>query len=256
MKIRIDIFLLLLAALYLQACKKKDLEVYDQGANGASIYFKEAINAKQNLRKTISFGFSGYSVHDSVVAIPIAVTGSPSLSDRVYQLRVTDSTTASPNTHYSFVHPAVVRVGKVVDTLHIRIKRTADMSSKQYRLSLALEQNDMFNTKLNGNLSSYTTYDLLLDDMVGVSYLWTTYSRRTTILSYFGAYSRQKVNLMMEVLKIPPEFFYDPAAKAPTSTQIVSYSRYMFYWLNKEAAEGRVYKDENGMEIQMGQLSI
>jgi len=255
MKIKTSLLLLMFAAFFLQSCDKKGLELYDETANGSSIYFREALSSKTRLLKTVSFGFSGYSVQDSIVAIPIAVTGNPSSNDRPFQLKTTDSTTAVSGTHYTFLRPALMRAGRVVDTLLIKINRTADMATQQFQLSLVLEQNNLFNTKLGDTAVRYTNYKILMDDIVGVSYLWTTYSRRSTIISYFGAYSRKKVSLMIEVLKLSPDFFYDPLGKAPTSTQVVSYSRYMYYWLDKEAAQGRVYKDENGQEIKMGQLA-
>lgn len=237
------------------SCKKKGLALYDEEANGSSIYFKEAIGAKTQLVKTVSFGYEGYSVTDSILAIPIAVTGYPSPEDRRFQLKVTEATTALAPTHYTFLREPVIRAGKVVDTLLLKINRTADMTGKQYEIDLLLEQNNAFGTHLVDASKIYLQYKILLDDIAGVSYLWTTYSRATAIVSYFGDYSRKKVDLMMEVLKLQPSFFYDPAVNTLTVNQILSYSRYMYFWLNKEAAEGRVYLDEKGEVIKMGQYA-
>lgn len=255
MQIRNSLFILTTLALLSQSCTKKGLELYDETANGSSIYFNEAINAKSNLIKTVSFGFEGYSIKDSIVAIPVAVTGHPSDHDRRFQLKLTDSTTAVADQHYTFLRQPIIRAGRVVDTLLLKINRTADMATTQYQLDLLLEKNDAFTTQLGDTSRIYLKYKVLMDDIAGVSYLWTTYARKAAIVSYFGAYSRKKVDLMMEVLKIKPAFFYDPAANTVTSTLLISYSRYMYYWLNKEAAAGRVYLDENGLEIKMGQLA-
>lgn len=237
------------------SCKKKGLELYDEAANGSSIYFKEAISSKIQLQKNVSFGYVGYSVMDSVLAIPVAVTGYPSTEDRTFQLTITNATTAISGTHYSFLRPPVIRAGRVVDTLLLKINRTADMALKQYEINLLLEQNGVFTTSLVDTSKIYLKYKILLDDIAGVSYLWTTYSRAAAIVNYFGVYSRRKVDLMIEVLKLNPSFFYDPAAGTITTTQILSFSRYMYYWLNKEAAEGREYLDENGVVIKMGQYA-
>lgn len=255
MQIRFSLFIVTILGLFTLSCSKKGLELYDEPTHGSSIYFKEAITAKSTLTRTVSFGFVGYSITDSVVAIPVAVTGAPGDHDRQFQLKVTDSTTAIADKHYTFLRPPVIRAGMVVDTLLLKINRTADMASNTYRLDLLLEQNAAFMTKLGDTSKLYLKYKILLDDVAGVSYLWTTYARRAAVVSYFGAYSRKKVDLMMEVLNLKPAFFYDPAANTLTSTQLLSYGRYMYYWLNKEAAEGRVYLDENGTEIKMGQLA-
>ncbi|WP_199117490.1 DUF4843 domain-containing protein [Pedobacter sp. ASV28] len=237
------------------SCKKKDLTLYDETANGSSVYFKEAINAKTQLIKTISFGYEGYSVKDSIVAIPVAVTGYPSNQDRPFKLKLTDATTAIANHHYAFLREPVIRAGRVVDTLLLKINRTADMTTTQFAIDLLLEENETFTTRLVDPTKIYLKYTVLVDDIAGISHLWTTSVRATAVLSYFGTYSRKKVDLMLEVLKLDPAFFYDTSATAPTVTQVLSYSRYMFYWLNKEAAEGRIYLDEKGEVIKMGQYA-
>ncbi len=238
-----------------QSCKKKGLDLYDQEASGSSIYFKEAIGVTVPLAKTISFGYEGYSVKDSIVAIPIAVTGYPSNQDRRFQLKLTDATTAIADKHYTFLREPIIRAGRVVDTILLKINRTADMASTQYEIDLILEQNDAFLTRLVNPAKNYLSYTVKMDDIAGVSFLWTTSTRAAAVLSYFGTYSRKKVDLMLEVLKLDPAFFYDPASPVPTVTQVLSYSRYMFFWLNKEAAEGRIYLEEKGEVIKMGQYA-
>ena len=258
MKIRNHLLIIIIAsalALTMHACKKKGLELFDQEVSSSSIYFKEAISVNTPLLKTISFGYEGYSVTDSVIAIPVAVTGYPSSQDRLFGLKLTDATTAIADKHYTFVREPLIRAGRVVDTLLLKINRTSDMTSTQYEIDLVLEDNDAFTTRLVNPAKNYLTYTIKMDDIAGISYLWTTSIRATAVLNYFGTYSRKKVDLMLEVLKLNPGFFYDNTLTAPTSTQILSYSRYMFFWLNKEAAEGRVYLDEKGEAIRMGQYA-
>ncbi|RZK65826.1 MAG: hypothetical protein EOO92_25910 [Pedobacter sp.] len=117
------------------------------------------------------------------------------------------------------------------------------------------EENEAFTTRLVDPAKNYLKYNIKMDDVAGISHLWTTSVRAAAVVNYFGAYSRKKVDLMLEVLKLNPNFFYDTSATAPTVTQILSYSRYMFFWLNKEAAEGRIYLDEKGETIKMGQYA-
>lgn len=242
-------------AIAVTACKQEGLQLYDQDSTGSSVYFSEAIGAQSEIVKEISFGYVGYTIQDSIVSVPVTITGSPSSQDRPYQLTVTEATTAVQNTHYVFLNEPVIRAGEVADTIQIKINRTADMLESQFEVDLLLESNDFFFTRLVDTSTIYLKYKILLDDIAGVSHLWTTSSRASAVLSYFGEYSRKKVDLMIEVIQIDPAFFYDSASPTPTATQILSYSRYMFYWLNKEAAEGRVYLDENGEIITMGALA-
>lgn len=234
------------------SCKKKDVARYDEAANGSSIYFKDAVGAANPLSKIISFGYVGYSVTDSIVAIPVAVTGYPSAHDRGFELKLTDATTAMVNKHFTFLREPVIRAGRVIDTLLLKINRTTDMTSTQFEINMVLEPNSAFTTLLADASKNYLKYAIKVDDIAGMSHLWTTSPRATAILNYFGTYSRKKVDLMLEVLKLNPAFFYDTASPAPTVNQVLSYARYMYYWLNKEAGEGRIYLDENGQEIKMG----
>ncbi len=257
MEIKNNLLIATIAAtlmLTVQSCKK-NLALYDEAASGSNVYFKEAIGAKVPLVKIVSFGYEGYSIKDSVVAIPVAVSGYPSSQDRRFQLKVADATTAIANTHYTFLRDPIIRAGRVVDTLLIKVNRTPEMINKQYELNLFLEQNDAFTTTLVDPAKNYLKYSIKMDDIAGISFLWTG-SLKTGVNSYFGAYSRRKVDLMMEVLKLKPSFFYDSTVlPLPTSSQILSYGRFMFVWLNKEAAEGRIYLDENGEVIKMGQYA-
>jgi len=234
------------------SCKKKEVALYDEAASGSSIYFKEAVGTANPLSKTISFGYVGYSVKDSIVAIPVAVTGYPNAQDRRFQLKLTDGTTAVANKHFTFLREPIIRAGKVVDTLLLKINRTADMTSTPFEIHMFLEPNNAFTTLLADPSKNYLNYTITVDDIAGVSHLWTTSPRAAAILNYFGTYSRKKVDLMLEVLKLNPAFFYDTSLPAPTVNQVLSYARYMYYWLNKEAGEGRIYLDEKGEEIKMG----
>lgn len=249
---------LLVALGILSACKKEGLGRYDQQASGSSVYFPEAVGTvtSVSISKTISFGYVGYSKRDSILAIPIAVTGDTMQVDRPVKVSLGTGTTAVEGTHYSFLKSPVIRAGKVTDTVYVKINRTADMTTKQFELNLLLEQNDYFSTRLRDTAANYLKYKLLLDDMAGTSYLWVSFSNTRGILSYFGDYSRRKVDLMIEVLQVDPALFYDPVNGSFFGTsRVLAYGRYMALWLTQEANAGRIYLDENGQRITMGALA-
>lgn len=51
-------------------CQKDTLQTYDADSEGSSIYFMEPMTQKKDITREISFGYSGFSVRDSIISIP------------------------------------------------------------------------------------------------------------------------------------------------------------------------------------------
>ncbi|MCH5719796.1 DUF4843 domain-containing protein [Niabella hibiscisoli] len=248
---------LLLLIIMLVSCKQDTLLVFDQEASGANIYFPETVTKNDTVSQLISFGYVGYSTIDSLVRIPIQTTGNPVDHDRLVAYEYDTSNTARENEHFLYERAPIIRAGRINDTILLRVKRTADMTASQFKLRYKLLANENFNVNLPGRaLASgrwvpFVYYNIYMDDMAGVSYLWTTFAGRTTVALYFGAYSRKKVDLMLEVLGVSSAIFYDPKTGLQVS-QLVNWSKYMAWWLKEEENKGKVYYDENGAKITMG----
>lgn len=238
------------------SCKKDGLQLYNQELSGSSVYFPEAVGTTKStaIVKTVSFGYVGYSKKDSVLAIPVAVTGDSAATDRPLKLAVAASSTAVEGTHFSLLKSPVIRAGKVADTVFLKLNRTVDMTAKQFEIDLVLQENQFFGIKMHDTTSNYLTYKVIVDDIAGKSYLWVNNVRG--VVSYFGDYSRRKVDLIIEVLQLDANLFYEPQNTSFfTAARLISFSRYMVYWLNKEAEQGRIYYDENGVRITMGSFA-
>lgn len=253
MKILYKICYLILLVWLTQSCKEDHLDLYNQQESGASIYFQSAYTNYISYFP-LSFGYTTSDVQDSIIRIPVAITGNLVDYDRPFALRI-DSTTMQQGVHYDIVGTPMIRANRAVDTLKIKLYRTADIQEKGVDLFISLVENDNFQTNIpfryiNGTIYPLLDYHLYLDDIADVPYLWTTYVGKSYIFSTWGSYSKAKVDLMLKVLQIDPGYFYD-SSYAISSQQILNWGSYMKYWLAAEKAEGRLYYDENGKVIDM-----
>jgi len=247
------ILYLVLLGVLVQSCKEDHLDLYNQEESGAAIYFQSAYSTNTSYMP-FSFGYLASNIQDSIIQIPVAVTGNLKDYDRPFAIRI-DSTTMTAGVHYDIVGTPMVRANRIVDTLKIKLHRTADIQEKGVDLFFSLVENEYFHTNIpfryiSGTIYPLLDYHLYLDDIADVPYLWTTFSGKSLILTYWGSYSKVKVDLMLQVLKVDPGYFYNPAYKLSVQ-QLMNWGNYMKYWLSTEKAAGRVYYDENGKVIDM-----
>ncbi len=248
----------MLPLLSLQACKEDTLDTYLDGDGGSNIYFAEKFNRTSfdvNM-KAISLGLTPLSVTDTLIQIPIKSTGVPVNVDRTVKISVVDTSSMKEGIHFDFVSTPMIRAGRVVDTLNLILHRTEDLTALRVYLKLKLDSNENFNTAIPSKVNANSTQDLLsyefyFDDKLPVSFLWTTFTGKSTVIAYWGEYSRKKVQLMIDVMNADPGVFFDSTRRPATGT-LISWASYMKFWLAKEKNEGRIYYDENGKEILMG----
>lgn len=249
---------LLFTVIFLSSCKEEGLMTYDMQKSGSSIYFTEKIDrkSKDTLMKVISLGRTAEEVKDSIIVIPVSVSGPAISKDRPINIGIADTASMKMGVHFDYVSPPMIRAHRVIDTIFLKLYRTADLKQKRVYLKLDLKANEHFRPqipiKINSSIvQDLTSYSLSYDDMFPVPHLWTTYRSKATIIAYFGPYSRRKVELFLEVLQIDPELLYDPLTE-PSVAQLINWSSYMKFWLNNQKANGNTQYDENEQEIEMG----
>lgn len=248
--------------LSLFACKEDTLDLYDENTSGNNIYFLENYSKTRydKFNQVISLGLASASLTDTIIKIPVRITGPKSEQDRPINVVIPDTCTMKEGIHFDFQTAPVIRANRTVDTISLILHRTEDLLSSQVYLKLTLQPNADFITNIATKKNSGYTIDLLsyelsYDDMFPVPYIWTTFAGKSVVLAYFGTYSRRKVELMLEVLQANPAVFYDSKLGISVA-QIINWSTYMKYWLNKEKIEGKVYLDEAGNEITMGHSAM
>ncbi|MVZ65664.1 DUF4843 domain-containing protein [Sphingobacterium sp. DK4209] len=249
---------ILFTLIFLSACKEEGLMTYSVEDSGSSLYFTEKINrsSKDTLMKVISLGRTPEDIKDSIIFIPVSIIGPVANQDRPIHIDIPDSATMKEGLHFDFINRPMIRANHVVDTIYLKLHRTPDLLKNRVYLKLDLKSNEYFDTRITTKINSKVeqdiiSYSLSYDDMFPIPHLWTTWPSKPTFIGFFGEYSRRKVELLIEVLKIDPEMLYNPE-RIPKISQIVNWSSYMKYWLNKQKAEGNTQFDENNKEITMG----
>lgn len=249
---------LLFIVLFAQGCKEDTLSTYPEEEGGDNIYFVEKFfrNSQDPMVRMISLGQTPTSVKDSLINILIRTTGEPSTEDRPVTVYAADTSSMKEGVHFDYVGSPKIRAGRVTDTLKVLLHRTEDLLTTRVYLNLQLKSNENFQTniatKKNGsNVQDLLSLQLYMDDLFPVPYLWTTFSGKSLVEGYWGPYSRKKVELMLEVMKVDASVFYD--SKKPFSIgTLLNFASYMKYWLTKEENEGRIYYDDKGNKITMG----
>lgn len=230
----------------LLSCKREPLMTYNAEDN---IYFN--FGAYQDTLD-FTFAYAGSTVTDTIIKIPIAVTGVSTAVDRSFELMTDPSSTAIADTHYA-LPPLVIAAGNVVDTLRILFKRTADLTTRSKILKLQLKPNANFNTAIQYKIHPfYDTISMLSfaisfsDILIAGPYWGTNYAR------YFGTFSVKKMKLINELLNMPLDFWAVMPTDGAHYTQAEYYAATTARYLAEQAASGNIIVDEDGIPMQMG----
>jgi hypothetical protein len=177
---RIIQILLPIALLVMAGCTKQTLMTYDQTASGSSIYFSQrTLTGVPITEQDIAFGYVPANIIDSVITLPVRVTGSPSDSDRVFALQMADTSTMQEGVDYDFYEQPVIKAGTISSSVKIIIHRTDALrdSTKNFHLNMQLVPNENFNIDIpyvyaSNDTLSILHYSITTSDWAGQSYLW------------------------------------------------------------------------------------
>ncbi len=238
MKKRTYILLPVLLLSILYSCKKETLKTYDTADN---IYF-HFTSAQDSL--DVTFAYSEASVQDSVVNIPVYVTGVPINHDRTFTVEIDPSSTAIENTHYVLPETFTIHAGQVIDNIPIRLIRTQDIKDEEVILILQLKTGGDFKSDLEGERDRQT-FKISFSDILVPGPYWSN--------SVFGTFSVKKVQLLREVAGMPFDFLISPPTEynyfLATEYYGIILNRYL---LDMEAAGNTVYEEDGVTPMKMG----
>ncbi len=241
MKKIIYIFISLSAILTLNSCKKEPLLTYNISDN-IYFHFDSSIDSLN-----VSFAFSDNTIRESVVFIPVFVTGSPSTRDRTFLIEVDPLSSAIENTHYILPTVFIVKAGQVKDSIPLKVIRTADLQASVVNLLLNLKSGGDFKTGIQGE-RDLKTYKITISDMITAGPNWGTLSR------YFGTFSVKKIKLLNEITGMPLDFMFtfNPATiTASGAYYAVLMSRYL---RDQKTSGNTVFEEDGTTEMLMGSL--
>lgn len=241
------------------SCKQDGLLLYNAEETGNNVYFSEKITKTDTakLMKPITFGLSNILLRDTTIKILLSVTGTITDQNREAKVVAMANSTMVEGKHYEFVGAPIIPAGSLSGYVTLKFMRTEDLKDKAVSLNLSLEPNENFEINMPFKTNSNVTQDLLsysltVDDIFPIPYLWTSPSKKTLMVDYFGEFSNTKLDLIVSVLNVNRDLFYDQELGGLKVSQMVNWSSYMKYWLAKEKSEGRTHLDENNQEVLMG----
>jgi hypothetical protein len=233
------------------SCKRDPLITYNTEDN---VYFNYTISANYYVDSTnFSFAYRDASVQDTILLVPLGVTGAPAATDRRYNLVVDAASTAVAGTHYELPEP-VIHAGKVEDTLRLHLKRATDLTAGVKKLILHLQPNEFFKTQLQYRVvhtaaldtANVLTFSITMSDILDEGPFWND-----SYAAFFGTFSLKKVRFIHDLLGMPLDFwsvFPDNQRRTVATYYASSTSRY----LSDQAAQGNIIYDEDGTPMTMG----
>jgi hypothetical protein len=243
------------------SCKKEALMKYKTDDN---VYFNYLVGvdpANNNLGYYIdsldlTFSFSDASVKDSILNIPVAVTGVASDHDRSFDLAIDPASTAKPGVNYELPDAFLLRAGKIEDTVRIKVNRTPELKTSTLTLLLTLRENDQFKTEFQfrpkqGNSQTNINYQdtiwttifkVRMADMLAAGPYWDSY-----YFWHFGTFSEKKVRLMNQVAGMPLSLWSKPAETPQERSEIAYYGGFMARYLSDQEAAGNTIFEDDGI---------
>ncbi len=244
------------AILVLAACKKETLMTYNADDN---IYFsfQSGIDPIRFSDSTIvTFAFSADAVQDTLIFIPVNVTGVAADHDRSYEVTADASSTAVASTDYVLPSTFVLRAGRLADTIPVKFKRTAALKDAARFLMLRLKENDQFKTQIQfrsrspyeityigpGDSIQARTFKLIVSDKLEAGPYWSQYN------FYFGAFSEKKVRLMNQIVGMPLDFWsIDMYSTSRQQANTTYYGGFTFRYLSDQKAAGNIITEADGV---------
>ncbi|UUW09014.1 DUF4843 domain-containing protein [Flavobacterium plurextorum] len=236
------------------SCNQEEIENYH---NTDNIYFSPsvfAIPANGMLITTDSTGFSfaldKAAVVDRIYKIPIRVQGKVSDVDRKIKVAIDSKSTAIEGTHFKLPDNIVMHAGKEVDSIEVKVYRTADMKTNSFLLILNLEENESFTTNMKSKVINFLTnktmshisYKLAFDDKLSQPPGW--------FAGFLGVFTAKKFFLMCDLMHLEPSMFNQKLGSSGlTIPDIQYYQNYMKRYLADQKAAGNIIYEDDGKEM-------
>lgn len=240
------------------SCKKDTLTMYSASDNiyfnytyqttSGPTYYADSLN--------VTFAFSPDTQQDSILRIPVAVTGVASSTDRSFNLAVDPGASAVANTDYVLPSTFVVHAGRITDTILVTIHRTAALKAETRTFTLRLAANDQFKTQIRyrsrnsndlgyiaaGDTSATQTFKVLVSDQLQAGPFWDSYAY------YFGDFSEKKVRLMSEIAGMPLDFWnVDLYSSTQQRANALYYAGFTYRYLSDQAFAGHTIFEADGV---------
>lgn len=171
------LFLLMLC----MACEKKDLMSFQLDPK---VYFYKDNRTTNNDSIVYSFAVKPDDLETDTIRIPIRIMGEAAFNERkVNYSIVADKSDALP-ANYELL-PASIPANSFSSVIRVKVTRTAELKSKEYRLLLRINNSEGLTTGVDNQL----TYLIRINDFLTRPASWSD--------AYFGKYSATKFAILI-----------------------------------------------------------
>lgn len=250
--ISVAAFTPVLTLMLFASCGKDSIMTYDATDN---IYFDYRRDVNPAINQpgypidslAYTFAYSEAAVTEAIIPIPIAVMGKPKATDRSFQVTVDAGGSMQQGVHYE-MPVAVMRAGRLKDTLFLKIKRTGDIKTAVVRMKLRLQPNNDFGTSIEKRMSfndtiQALTFKISVTDELNDGPSWSQYS------PFFGTFSKKKMLLMNEIVDLPLNFWAASTLAGEGRAAATYYAAAMSRYLKEAALAGNTIYEEDGVTL-------
>ena len=209
---------------------EKDLEKYSgtDYIRFVSVFEKDSVD--------YNFGLAGKTTTDRI-GIEVKVTGEVLDYDREYKVKVNPASTVQEGVHFNIpAQNCKLRANRVTDTLWVEVMNTKELKAEKLYLQLDLVESAHFKLCFPESNSC----KIYLTDRIVRPGWWDEWHETEGL----GSYSETKYRLF---IRISGTFDLENIAYPEKRAAILKFK----YYLEEEAAQGRVIMDENNQPMQV-----
>ena len=251
--------------LYTSSCNK-DVELYSGCKSGIfiqEVYSTDIYGNPLSYRDSSSYSFANAAeeVTSGKVRLYIRAIGEVVNYDRPYVLKAMEGTTAVEGEDFDLSeNDFVIKANQGMDTIYVKLLRTAKLRNQTMRLKIGLVPNEHFETPIteyknssswstDGNVHSAVSYVINFNERYSMPYYWNWYGNE-----YFGAFSVAKYLAINNYMGWTSTDW----SNAGMSGQKIQYgklayfARYIQKYFQQKADEGKPFLEDDGSYMQLG----
>lgn len=252
------------------SCSEEEVHTY---VGDSQLFFSYA-DASINTPVDSTFVLFGYAESeqtvDSIISIPVQVSGLPVGVDRSFKYEIVDTlTTAALGEDYELLE-SHIEANSLFGFARIKLNRTEKLKKNTLSIGIKLLPNDNFKTDyvriFNPNASEAdiermnpNVYRLFINDMISKPLGWILFESRFKM--FFGEFSQVKYQLILEVCKLNDDFFqFDTLAvyneRFPTTLLMKWTAMVNSALVRYEKENGQKLVDENDIVVELNMKNV
>lgn len=222
-------FIIMIVFVWLYGCQESEFTTYESA---------NYVQFVRSLEDSTTVSFTFYPEQDELLwPLPLEITGVP--VDQVLNYKVIvdeEYSTAIEGLHFELLPEMNIKPLAVGDTCWIRLIKTPEMKTKEFRIVLRLVDSEML---LRGQLD-YSIAVIRVNDKISRPDWWDD----NVVWYYLGEYSDKKFSLFIDVTGVSD-------LTGASDAILRKYSLQFKYWLQAQKAQGNTIREDDANNSEM-----